>query len=257
MGSTDENVLGNVLSRRAVLRLGAIAGLGAPLGSLLSACSGDDSDDSAPTETVAIPALTPTPNVQPLAGLVHDDRYVLHDPGLQPLWSTGGPLPFAEPIVHPSNHLLVTNTKRLIDVSGLAERLVRIDPYPAEIEDLTVYHRPEYVERVRRLCEAGGGDAGESTPMSAESYEIGLLAAGGAMAAVDAVADGRARRVFANIRPPGHHAMATRGMGFCIFNNVVVAARHAQHKYGIERSAGARLGCSPRQRHPGCLLPRR
>jgi acetoin utilization deacetylase AcuC-like enzyme len=55
------------------------------------------------------------------------------------------------------------------------------------------------------------------------------------MAAVDAVVSGRVRRAFANIRPPGHHAMSDKGMGFCIFNNVVIAARHAQRKHGIER----------------------
>ena len=71
--------------------------------------------------------------------------------------------------------------------------------------------------------------------MNAASYDTALLAAGGGIAAVDAVAEGRARRVFANIRPPGHHAMAAKGMGYCIFNNVVVAARHAQRAHGIER----------------------
>jgi acetoin utilization deacetylase AcuC-like enzyme len=55
------------------------------------------------------------------------------------------------------------------------------------------------------------------------------------MAAVDAVMEGRARRVFANIRPPGHHAMSDKGMGFCIFNNVVIAARHAQRAHGVQR----------------------
>lgn len=170
-----------------------------------------------------------------LAGLVYDDRYLQHNPGVQRLWTTGDPVPFVEPMIHPSNYRLVMRSKHLMDLSGLSKHLVRIEPYYAEVDDITVYHTPEYVEFVRELCASGGGETGEGAPASPESYEIALLAAGGGMAAVDAVVAGRARRVFANIRPPGHHAMASKGMGFCIFNNVVVAARHAQRKHGIER----------------------
>lgn len=126
-------------------------------------------------------------------------------------------------------------SKHLIDLSGLSKQLVRLEPYLAEVDDITAYHTPAHVEHIRQVCEAGGGEAGEGTPVGPDSYEIALLAAGGAMAAVDAVVDGRVHNAFANIRPPGHHAMRERAMGFCVFGNVVIAAKHAQRRHGIER----------------------
>jgi acetoin utilization deacetylase AcuC-like enzyme len=168
-------------------------------------------------------------------GLVYDDRYLQHNPGTNTLWPDHSPVPFVEPMIHFSNYRLVMRNKHLIDLSGLGRQLVRIAPYYATEDDITVYHAPDYVERVQQLCAAGGGDTGEGAEAGPESYEIALLAAGGGMAAVDAVVEGRVRRAFANIRPPGHHAMRDKGMGFCIFNNVVIAARHAQRKHGVER----------------------
>jgi acetoin utilization deacetylase AcuC-like enzyme len=173
--------------------------------------------------------------LQTLAGLVYDDRYLQHNTGLETHWGTGAPYPFVEPALHLSNYRLVMRTKHLIDLSGLGQDLARIDAYPATPKDVAAYHATEYIERVRQICAAGGGETGEGAPASRESYEVALLAAGGGMAAVDAVAEGRVRRVFANIRPPGHHAIADKGMGYCIFNNVVIAARHAQRQHGLER----------------------
>ncbi|HKG25144.1 MAG TPA: hypothetical protein VKB09_05805, partial [Thermomicrobiales bacterium] len=172
---------------------------------------------------------------QTLAGLVYDDRYLQHNTGLEAHWGTNVPYPFVEPALHMSNYRLVMRTKHLIDLTGLGKELARIEPYPATVENLTVYHTKEYIERVRQICAAGGGETGEGAPASPESYEVALLAAGGGMAAVEAVVEGRVRRVFANVRPPGHHAVADKGMGYCIFNNVVIAARHAQRRHGLER----------------------
>jgi len=168
-------------------------------------------------------------------GLVYDDRYLQHNPGTNHLWADRKPIPFVEPMIHFSNYRLVMRNKHLIDLSGLGKQLTRIEPYLASEDDIAVYHSADYIERVQQLCAAGGGETGEGAEAGPESYEIALLAAGGGMAAVDAVVEGRVRRAFANIRPPGHHAMRDKGMGFCIFNNVVVAARHAQRKHGLER----------------------
>jgi acetoin utilization deacetylase AcuC-like enzyme len=167
--------------------------------------------------------------------VVYDDRYLQHNPGLYVMGAARQPTPFVDPILHPSNHRLVMRTKQLLDRTGLSQRLLPIAARSATEHDLAAYHTPTYIEFVRQLCAAGGGDTGEGAPASLESYEVALLAAGGGMAAVDAVMQGRARRAFANVRPPGHHAMADKGMGFCIFNNVVIAARHAQRAHGVER----------------------
>jgi acetoin utilization deacetylase AcuC-like enzyme len=170
-------------------------------------------------------------------GFVFDDRYLQHNPGVDHLWTHEGPrsIPFTEPLIHPSNYRLVMRTKHLIDLAGLGKQLDRIEAYEATHDDLAVYHTREYIERVQAICAAGGGETGPGAPAGADSYEIALLSAGGVMAAVDAVIAGRVRTAFANVRPPGHHAMSDRGMGYCIFNNVVVAARHAQRKHGLQR----------------------
>ena len=174
-------------------------------------------------------------DLQPSIGFVWDDRYLQHNPGWDVIWSSRKPIPFVEPTIHPSNYRLVMRTKHLIDRAGLSSRLTRIEPFAASEDDIAAYHTREYIAFVRELCARGGGETGDGAPASEESYDIALLAAGGAMAAVDAVMDGRVTRAFANIRPPGHHAMSDKGMGFCIFNNVVIAARHAQRKHGVER----------------------
>ncbi len=148
---------------------------------------------------------------------------------------TNETFPFSEPVLHPSNYRLCQRTKQLLDVTGLTNSLVAIEPRSAAVEDLTVYHDPAYVEKVRQICLNGGGETGAGAPVSPESYEAALLAAGGGMAGVDAVAAGTARRVFVNARPPGHHALRDQGMGFCVFNNVVVAARYAQRVHGYQR----------------------
>ncbi len=177
----------------------------------------------------------PTAPTAPTAGLVFDDRYLQHNPGPYPLYSTGGPYPFVDPVLHLSNHRLVMRTKHLLDLSGLADDLARIPARKATVEEVARYHDPAYIERVKQISETGGGETGEGAPAGPGSYEIALLAAGGALAAVDAVVAGPTRRVFVNVRPPGHHAVADRGMGYCIFNNVALAALHARAVHGLDR----------------------
>ncbi|MEX1157770.1 MAG: class II histone deacetylase, partial [Thermomicrobiales bacterium] len=136
---------------------------------------------------------------------------------------------------HPSNPRLVERTIKLLDMSEIGQRLQMISPYSAPEPMIALYHTQEYIERVAALSEAGGGDAGQGAPVGPDSYVIALLAAGGAMAAVDTVMAGPIARAFALVRPPGHHAMSNQGMGYCIFNNVVIAAMHARSAYGLER----------------------
>lgn len=179
--------------------------------------------------------MATTPEQAQRVGYVYDDRYLTHNTGLQMMFGSGRPYPFVDPTLHPSNHRLVMRTHQLVHLSGLAQHLESVDAYSAPLEAITAFHTPEYVDFVRELCANGGGETGLGAPASPESYEVALLGAGGGMAAVDAVMEGRVSRAFANIRPPGHHAIADKGMGFCIFNNVAIAAHHAINKHGLER----------------------
>jgi len=164
---------------------------------------------------------------------VFDDRYLWHNTGLS-LIEERHAFPFAEPVPHVSTPALVGRAKHLIDHYGISDRMLRIPASEADDEALRRYHSADYISRVHELARTGG-DAGQGAPMAAGGERIARLAAGGAMAAVDAVMNGTIGRAYALVRPPGHHAMADLGMGFCIFNNVVIAARHAQLRFGIRK----------------------
>jgi acetoin utilization deacetylase AcuC-like enzyme len=120
--------------------------------------------------------------------------------------------------------------------AGLLNRLARVDARAATEEELLLCHTREYLSTAKRDVESGRpylstGD----TDITANSWEVAARAAGGVLNAVDAVVSGKARNAFCAVRPPGHHATPNRGMGFCLFNNVAIAARHAQRKHGLAR----------------------
>jgi acetoin utilization deacetylase AcuC-like enzyme len=100
---------------------------------------------------------------------------------------------------------------------------------------LEAIHPPEYIDAIEQLSARGGGMLDLDTVASSGSFEAALHAAGGAVSAVDELLDGAAGPAFCALRPPGHHAEASRAMGFCLFNNVAVAARHALDGHGVER----------------------
>src|SRR5471030_3310395 len=141
--------------------------------------------------------------------------------------------------------------------AGLLDQLMRVDRRAATEEELLLCHTPEYLRTAKRDVDSGQlylstGDT-EITP---NSWNTALQAVGGVLNAVDAVVSGKAQNAFCVVRPPGHHANAGRGMGFCLFNNVAIAAICA-----TPAQPGARddrgLGCAPRQRHAGYFLRRR
>jgi acetoin utilization deacetylase AcuC-like enzyme len=111
---------------------------------------------------------------------------------------------------------------------------VRTSP-EATREQLEAVHAPAYVERIERFCAQGGGMLDLDTVACPGSWGAALHAAGGACALVDALVGGEARTGASLHRPPGHHATVERAMGFCLFNNVAVAARHALDAHGLER----------------------
>jgi acetoin utilization deacetylase AcuC-like enzyme len=119
--------------------------------------------------------------------------------------------------------------------AGLLDRLGRVESRPATDEELAMCHTREYLRTAKRDVEAGQpylstGD----TDITANSWEVAARAAGGVLNAVDLVCSGQARNAFCAVRPPGHHATRSRGMGFCLFNNVALAARWAQRKHGVD-----------------------
>jgi acetoin utilization deacetylase AcuC-like enzyme len=111
----------------------------------------------------------------------------------------------------------------------------RRDAPRAGREQLVAVHAPEYVERIEALSAAGGGALDVDTVVSAGSYDAALHAAGGAAAMATALLRGEARVAFAAVRPPGHHARRDTTSGYCLFNNVAVAARHALDALGARR----------------------
>jgi acetoin utilization deacetylase AcuC-like enzyme len=106
----------------------------------------------------------------------------------------------------------------------------------ASDEDLLRLHTPRYVELVRELSAGPGGDAGYNAIVGPGTFEIATLAAGGCLTAVDSVLDGLVDNAFALVRPPGHHALADHGLGYCIFGNTALAVMHARSR-GVPRVA--------------------
>jgi len=137
---------------------------------------------------------------------------------------------------HPERAARIAAIERHLDETGWFGFERRESPAVAR-ELLERCHSPEYVAAIERFCAAGGGQIDADTLVSAGSWQAALHCAGGAVAAVDALLAEGARAAFAAGRPPGHHALAARAMGFCLFNNVAVAALHALGAHGLERVA--------------------
>jgi acetoin utilization deacetylase AcuC-like enzyme len=153
-------------------------------------------------------------------GLIYDPRYLDHDMG----------------VGHPESPNRLRAIMQQLDQSGTAARITRIEPRKAEDEWITQIHTPAYVAALHRHAPTSGRvSLDPDTSMSPGSLTAAYLAAGGALAAVDAVMRRQVDHVFCAVRPPGHHAEAGRAMGFCLFNNVAIAARYVQRKHRLKR----------------------
>lgn len=153
-------------------------------------------------------------------GLVADPKCRAHDPGPG----------------HPESPARFDAVVRGLRDAGLLERLVPIGARDAILEELRRCHTADYLSLAEHEIHEGHVELSTGdTLVCEESWAAALRAAGSALSAVDAVCAGRVRNAFCVTRPPGHHASPARGMGFCIFNNIALAARHAQHVHGVER----------------------
>jgi acetoin utilization deacetylase AcuC-like enzyme len=121
--------------------------------------------------------------------------------------------------------------RALAGVPGLR----RVPPRPASVEELELLHSRRHVERIRAMSDAGGDAVDSDTYVTPRSFEVARRAVGALLAAVDEIAAGRARNAFCAVRPPGHHASRERAMGFCLFNQVAVAARYLQARTAWKR----------------------
>lgn len=119
--------------------------------------------------------------------------------------------------------------------AGLPFEWRRIEPRPAADGELEAIHSPAYIERLSRTAGRPYVQLDADTSVTALSYATARLAAGAVIAAADAVLDGIVASAFALVRPPGHHAERDRAMGFCLFNNIAVAAEHLIRSRGLER----------------------
>ncbi|MBI4285372.1 MAG: histone deacetylase [Chloroflexi bacterium] len=153
-------------------------------------------------------------------GLVYDPIYLEHDTG-----------------EHVENAGRLQAVMAHLAKTGLMEHLFLIKPRPATVAEVALVHDEQYIAHIAEVAQKGGGWLDPDTVLSARSYEVALYAAGGVIRATEAVMDGEADSAFALVRPPGHHATFNRAMGFCIFNNVAIAARYALPRYGLERVA--------------------
>lgn len=152
-------------------------------------------------------------------GLVYHPDFLLHDPGPG----------------HPERAARLQAIMSHLEAVGLKDKLVAIDAKPAAERWLATVHDPAYLDMLRRAQAEAPVQLDPDTRMSAESLRVAVLATGGVLAAVDAVMAGPVRNAFVANRPPGHHALPNRAMGFCFINHVMIAARYIQQQHGLKR----------------------
>ncbi|HVA57336.1 MAG: histone deacetylase [Gemmatimonadaceae bacterium] len=125
--------------------------------------------------------------------------------------------------------------RALRDDAELFREIQHVEGRHATEDELRLIHDPAHVAHVRTLAEQGGGRLDPDTVVSEGSWDAARAAAGCVLDGVDMAFDGRARRNFSVVRPPGHHALRDRGMGFCLFGNVALAAHYVRRVHGAER----------------------
>lgn len=138
---------------------------------------------------------------------------------------------------HPESQRRYDAVMAGLRVNGLDQRLTALPAREIAREDLLLAHTADYLDLAEEEIRDGESQLSTGdTSISRASWDAACRAAGCALGGVDAVMEGRVRNAFCAVRPPGHHANANQGMGFCVLNNVALAARHAQRRHGIRRA---------------------
>ena len=151
--------------------------------------------------------------------IIYDDIYLKHDTGSN----------------HPENATRIINTIEHLRSANLWQKLDIKKPRAATEEEVSAVHSTSQIEQVAEIARSGGGYLDPDTYVSPDSYEAALKAAGAPLTAIDLIMDKKADNAFCLIRPPGHHATPEKGMGFCLFNNVAIAAKYIQSRYSLDR----------------------
>jgi acetoin utilization deacetylase AcuC-like enzyme len=152
-------------------------------------------------------------------GVVSDSRYLDHEMGPG----------------HVESPARAAVINRMVEEEAAGLNLVRVEPRPADEEELAAVHERRYLDLLKSTAGKSVFVFDPDTSASPATWRTALLAAGGLLRAVDLVMEGRLRNAFAAVRPPGHHAEPARAMGFCFINNVAVAAEHLARRHGLER----------------------
>ncbi len=163
----------------------------------------------------------PQKNSTDRLGYLLDDRYLLHDPGFE----------------HPESPRRLTAIQQALEEAAIPNSWVRLQPRMAAPDELELVHAPEYIEYVEHAARTAPAYLDVDTAISTKSYHTALLAAGGLLECMDAICSGRLQRIFAFVRPPGHHADRKNARGFCLFNNIALAAAYVRMRYKLERLA--------------------
>ena len=137
---------------------------------------------------------------------------------------------------HPERPARVAHIYQFLKDRDLFQELYLLDPEPADLKWVGLVHSKHYIDHVRQACLSGQHLLDTiDTGICAQSFDVALLAVGGVLKLVDSVMNEEVKNGFALVRPPGHHAEQEKALGFCIFNNVAIAAKYLQKKYGLKR----------------------
>ena len=205
---------------------------GVPRAAVLEAIGRDGVAPAAAGAEAALDALARSAAARPRVAFLWHELFAWHDSALESY------APHVQP--HGSNESAESKRRlaNLVAITPLGEALARLAPRAATDEELLRVHTPRYLAQVKAVSASlSGGMVGHEMQIGPRGFEIAALSAGGVLRAVEEVASGALARAYCLVRPPGHHAEADQGHGFCCFSNVGVAAAHAIAKLGLRRVA--------------------